>query len=62
MSRMNSDFLEAQCMRGYEVCEGILESDQEDCSCHINAPCWHCESMTLRCPECGWNESEDLEK
>lgn len=36
-------------------CKGIMQEVDSDscCSCHIVAPCGHCENKEFECPKCG---------
>ena len=34
----------------------------DDCSCHINPPCFACTERGLVCPACGWRQGDDLPK
>ncbi|PBB75174.1 hypothetical protein CK227_10300 [Mesorhizobium sp. WSM4308] len=42
------------------ACAGVIEMHKsEDCSCHINPPCFSCTSVTAFCPVCEWEEADD---
>ena len=60
---MNNDCLEMKlgteegevCNR--DNCKGVIKyTKPENCSCHINPPCYSCISTYLHCPECFWEE------
>ena len=46
----------ADCLRW--GCEGVIEEERLDCSCHISPPCHSCTNPQLSCPECGWEYEE----
>lgn len=47
------------CNRDY--CKGIVETHPvENCSCHLHPPCGACTSPRNFCPECGWEEKDDV--
>lgn len=40
-----------------ETCKGrLVLKPVENCSCHLDPPCWEHENQKLYCPECGWEE------
>lgn len=42
-----------------ECKEGLLDYPKvQNCSCHINSPCWNCVDNKLTCNSCGWEEPE----
>jgi len=42
-------------------CKGIIATHPvENCSCHICPPCGECTSPRNFCPECGWEEKDDV--
>ncbi|PWJ88399.1 hypothetical protein C8D77_111122 [Mesorhizobium loti] len=43
-----------------EGCMGTIAFHaSENCSCHINPPCFSCTSVTAFCPVCEWEEKDD---
>jgi len=51
----------ATCWRG--GCQGIIESREKNCSCHITPPCQNCVDGNEFCQECGWeswNEKPEI--
>lgn len=47
---------------GRDGCKGkIALHKPENCSCHINPPCFSCTDPRGYCPECDWQEKDDSE-
>ena len=47
---------------GRNGCAGIIdEHEKRGCSCHINPPCSACTEPRGYCPECGWDERNEIE-
>jgi len=46
---------------GRNGCTGIIDEYEKGvCSCHINPPCPACTEPRAYCPECGWDERNDV--
>lgn len=42
-------------------CDGVIMlHHSENCSCHISAPCSSCTAPRFYCPECGWEEADEV--
>ena len=41
-------------------CTGVIElTPLDNCSCHIDAPCYACMNRLFHCPACGWEACHD---
>lgn len=38
---------------GADCCGRLQWTKPDECSCHISAPCGHCERQPLVCDDCG---------
>lgn len=47
------------CHRNY--CKGTIALHEvEGCYCHINPPCGSCTAARAYCPDCDWQEKDDM--
>jgi len=47
---------------GRDGCAGVIATHPpKNCSCHISPPCSSCTDPRNFCPECDWEEADDVE-